>query len=488
VLAGVDPAAKSGTNENALSLESEIPGLFPHRRGSAPEYPATLHPSAPSVETLSFSINGRSTLKDHNYETVFSQLKIKPFDEKTLLGILRKYSKGTLWSFGDDEANLDWGGVHRRGSNGESFRMTARERQNEPEAKLILSHFPCIRHLLYTPLFDASLGGASVGCFAFTYERSRTFSTENELSFMRNFMNNMGAELARIDAIALSSSKTDFIGSVSHELRSPLHGILAAAEFLEETPLSNYQKQLISTQISCGRTLLHVIEHVLDYSKINSFSKNEQSASIGARPKSSKPMTFGAEMQNLYERTDIAELVEEVVEGSVAGRTHATSDASLQLFRLDSTSKEPVFGFVKNVAVILTLEHQLDWVYVTTPGAVRRILMNILGNSLKYTATGCIRVRLRTIAGPQDPSSTESRSTIELTVSDTGKGISRDFLRKRLFTAFQQEDHLSTGCGLGLSIVKSLVDGLGGQLEIKSEQNVCLMLIYCRLQASDFSD
>jgi signal transduction histidine kinase len=60
---------------------------------------------------------------------------------------------------------------------------------------------------------------------------------------------------------------------ISHELRSPLHGILAAAEFLEDTNLDSFQKSLTKTQVICGRTLLQVIEHVLDYSKINSFEK-----------------------------------------------------------------------------------------------------------------------------------------------------------------------------------------------------------------------
>jgi signal transduction histidine kinase len=60
---------------------------------------------------------------------------------------------------------------------------------------------------------------------------------------------------------------------ISHELRSPLHGVLAACEFLSETTLTNYQKNLIETQVSCGKTLLQVIEQVLDYSKINSFEK-----------------------------------------------------------------------------------------------------------------------------------------------------------------------------------------------------------------------
>lgn len=93
---------------------------------------------------------------------------------------------------------------------------------------------------------------------------------ESEVVFLKSFVNNVGAELSRMNTIAADRSKSDFIGSISHELRSPLHGLLAAAEFLEETQLDSYQKSLIATQVSCGKTLLQVIEHVLDFSKINS--------------------------------------------------------------------------------------------------------------------------------------------------------------------------------------------------------------------------
>jgi CheY-like chemotaxis protein len=96
--------------------------------------------------------------------------------------------------------------------------------------------------------------------------------------------------------------------------------------------------------------------------------------------------------------------------------------------------------------------------------------MNVLGNSLKYTQAGCIRVRICV----RDTATPEGNPTdiISVSVSDTGKGISKDFLRKRLFTPFNQEDSLSTGCGLGLSLVKSLTTTLNGTIEVRSEQGV----------------
>jgi signal transduction histidine kinase len=195
-------------------------------------------------------------------------------------------------------------------------------------------------------------------------------------------------------------------------------------------------------------------------------------------------------MQNLFVNTDIAELCEEVVEGSVAGKSHMRNDigvtgssAADAYDRRDQgesltrkSHNEGTFGFTKNVAVILDFDYQKDWTYVTQPGALRRILMNVLGNSLKYTASGCIRVRLA--VQNFDYSVGELSSIMFLSVSDTGRGISHEFLRKSLFSPFSQEDHLSTGCGLGLSIVKSLVNTLRGNLEVQSEQGVCFPLQY----------
>lgn len=164
------------------------------------------------------------------------------------------------------------------------------------------------------------------------------------------------------------------------------------------------------------------------------------------------------------------------MEGSVAGKAHLSSTIGLPSPKSEESSEHAVsngnavYGFMKNVAVILDFEYQKDWIYVVQPGALRRILMNILGNSLKYTANGCIRVRIG-VSSPTTPGAA-SGENICLSVSDTGKGISREFLRKRLFAPFNQEDHLSTGCGLGLSIVKSLVASLNGTLEVRSEQNV----------------
>jgi CheY-like chemotaxis protein len=206
-------------------------------------------------------------------------------------------------------------------------------------------------------------------------------------------------------------------------------------------------------------------------------AQDERSAKRHGSDFNSESLTSGNKMQNLFEEADVCELCEEVVEGTVAGKAHLCATigghigkSSGPVQTTGSAAGKSVYGFTKNVAVILEFDYQMDWVYVVQPGALRRILMNILGNSLKYTQAGCIRVKL----GVRDAATPGGNApdVVTLSVSDTGKGISKDFLRKRLFTPFNQEDRLSTGCGLGLSIVKSLTASLNGTIEVRSEQGV----------------
>lgn len=115
---------------------------------------------------------------------------------------------------------------------------------------------------------------------------------------------------------------------------------------------------------------------------------------------------------------------------------------------------------------------------MTQPGAFRRIVMNLYGNSLKYTKHGYITISLRVLDEREplpsslDPHPKEKPSTVRLIVTDTGRGISPVFLRTKVFSAFSQENSKSAGSGLGLSIFKTLVNQLGDEIDIKSVLNV----------------
>ena len=99
-------------------------------------------------------------------------------------------------------------------------------------------------------------------------------------------------------------------------------------------------------------------------------------------------------------------------------------------------------------------------------GALRRIIMNIVGNAIKYCQRGYIEIQLT--AKP----TTESHVEIEIVVKDTGVGMSQIFLQNHLFKAFSQEDSFTPGAGLGLSITSQIVQSLDGKVRVNSEKGV----------------
>lgn len=170
---------------------------------------------------------------------------------------------------------------------------------------------------------------------------------------------------------------------------------------------------------------------------------------------------------------DISILAEEVVEGVSLGHFHTqkSTDSSGLLTAAAKDNEGSLDAHIPrpNVDVIIDIAPH-DWTYSTPPGALRRIIMNIFSNAIKYTEAGHVSFHLE--AKEASATSFSRHGTKEhlvtLTVSDTGKGISEGFLRSKLFVPFAQEDSLVTGSGLGLSIVRSLVKSLGGSIDVNS--------------------
>lgn len=260
-----------------------------------------------------------------------------------------------------------------------------------------------------------------------------------------------------------------------HELRSPLHGVLAAAEFLQGTQLGEFQGSLLDTINACGRTLLDTMNQVLDFSKIVSLERTWRHIK---RHKASPMEVQGMEKVHLdtYVTTDLGILAEEVVEGVCLGHAYgqrATAAVDQPVLLPHTTARDRVPGDKSDpnthteVEVMMDIGHN-DWVYRTQPGALRRILMNVLGNAMKYTDFGRISVRLEVTEASEGRSQPVNEDLVTLTVTDTGKGISEDFMRGQLYTPFAQEDSLAVGTGLGMSIVRSLVKSLHGSVHTYS--------------------
>jgi hypothetical protein len=184
-------------------------------------------------------------------------------------------------------------------------------------------------------------------------------------------------------------------------------------------------------------------------------------------------------------------LTEEVVESVLAGYTNMnlSTDAMLEAgttpisshrrnrrsFANDSTPKaEQTRGHGGDqddiVQTLLDIEPAKSWSFRIHPGAFRRIVMNLVGNSLKFTKAGLVKVHLRQQLPAEEPDKqAPGVATVLLTVSDTGKGMSGEYLRNQLYTPFAQEDHFAPGTGLGLSLVRQVVTALGAEIHVESQ-------------------
>ena len=305
---------------------------------------------------------------------------------------------------------------------------------------------------------------------------------DDDLSYLRAFGNTIMSEVSRINALKNDRAKTTFIASMSHELRSPLHGILGSVEFLQDTAADSYQTGLINSIATCGKTLLDTLDHVLDYAKINKLGRARMRRSVRSNRTAKAPTDSSMESLNITAEVDLGVLIEEVVEAVCAGhafkKMHTgqleSRSSSVQSFtrRSSTISASTATADGANlrdgeVSVLLDISPRISWKVRTQPGALRRIIMNLLGNALKYTATGFVAVSLRAQENPNT-----NKIDAVFRVVDSGKGMSEEFQENRLFVPFSQEDTFQPGTGLGLSIVRQIVDSLRGSIELKSIQDV----------------
>src|ERR1700712_2454020 len=159
--------------------------------------------------------------------------------------------------------------------------------------------------------------------------------------------------------------------------------------------MSTFQRSLVDTADSCARTLLDTISMVLDYSKINAFERSMgkvKRSKHGLRgPKGTNHLQ---PTMNIYGSVDLSAITEEVLEGVARGFQHSLQDIDLMDMSQktdDEVSKSS--GTNPDVEIYLDMDPR-DWIFITQPGAFRRIIMNLFGNALKYTTQGFIRVSL----------------------------------------------------------------------------------------------
>lgn len=391
----------------------------------------------------------------------------------SISGLVKRYPHGKLFTL-DPEILLQTSSSSDESGMLSSHRKPRKQRlHKEADVKLLQRHFPTARQMVFIPIWDA-VSDCWSACFLYNCSDYRTITT-TEFLFCVTFCNSIAGEFARLAAVNADKQKQSFIGSVSHELRSPLHGILGAMEFLVDTDCTSFQRSLIDTASSCAGNLLDMVQQILDFSKSTASHWTKYSSNLTdvvSKPGPSQDLDPHLHAPGYV---DLAVITEEVVEGIMVGQTPRSLSA-LESGRGHETLNQ---GYASkkvkssDVQVILDIAPRLSWAFETQPGAFRRIVMNLVGNSLKYTQSGYIRIGLTAI---DMAASNHQRDTdpvlVTLTVEDTGCGISRQFMRTRLFVPFSQESTLNPGTGLGLSLVKQLVKSMNGEIRVNSTVNV----------------
>lgn len=330
--------------------------------------------------------------------------------------------------------------------------------------------FPGSNSVAFFPLWDFRQMRWFAGCFVWTKNPRRVFTESKDITYLAAFNNSVMTEVSRLDLRAADCEKADFISSVSHEWRTPLHGILNMMDILKETNVTPVQRYLIDITTNCGKTLVDTVNHVLDYAKINSLIGRATHDQPPEQPGASPGSHFNTPA--LINQVNMATLVEEVAETLLASQDYLGRNAEALFSAAEQTVDRPFREsnipntIPKAIFAIVDIEWRDSWECCVSAGAWRRILLNLFGNALKFTPSGFVQLKLRhdTLKiGHED------LPAFLIQISDSGRGISPDFCFSNLYTPFQQEDSLSPGIGVGLNIVYRIVDSMCGLIDLHSE-------------------
>ncbi len=250
-----------------------------------------------------------------------------------------------------------------------------------------------------------------------------------DIQHMENAFNKMMCELedreselkrARDTALASARIKGQFATTVSHELRTPMNGVMGMLELLHSMDLNDEQLDYVNIARSSGEELLLLIDDILDFSKIESGKLKLHKSTFNTR-----------------------EMVKSITE------------------LLSSQAQQ------KRLSISCDIDPSVPELVLGDTGRIRQVLINLIGNAIKFTHQGSITIRITTIE-----SQSNSLPQLHYAIEDTGIGI-EESAQQRIFEAFSQADGSTTrqfgGTGLGLAICSQLVELMGGSIGVQSE-------------------
>lgn len=263
---------------------------------------------------------------------------------------------------------------------------------------------------------------------------ARTFDTVSNL--LRKREDDLHA--AKEAAESANRAKDEFLANISHEVRTPLNGVMGMLQVLRETKVDEEQKSILDTALQSSRNLLRVLNDLLDFIKVGS-----------------------GKMELLEEPFDLEPFVKQ----------------STELFQMQVEQKD------------IKLTYHVDPIargkYLGDVGRIRQVVFNLLGNAIKFTPAGSIRIEVYTLPHPLG-----NFSRLFFSIEDSGIGIPEDKI-DYVFDSFTQVDgSLSRehqGTGLGLPIVKKLVSLMSGNIVLESEEGVGTTVSFC-VQVRDCCD